>query len=131
MMRNDATLRSLDFQTSNGYYISSVRCILTDFSQSPTFATHARPQNSETVNFAPATPVSRVQARCDSSGVYSLHFFGILGSELLAYNPANYTNKGPVHHIATNEHLIGVYGVIDPQSECFKAFGFNVKVKDE
>ena len=50
------------------------------------------------------------------------------GDEIGCYNPEKNIKNGPVHEIADDEELIGVYGVRNKQ-KCFSSFGFIVKVK--
>ena len=58
------------------------------------------------------------------------------GQQIEAYNPLDRERKGPIHEIAANEELIGVYGVQDKskkdkakRSKYLLGFGLIVKVK--
>ena len=44
---------------------------------------------------------------------------------------AEWSSRGEVHELNENEHLIGIYGVNDPQARYFKAFGLIVKRKND
>ena len=59
-------------------------------------------------------------------------FLDKTGDEIGCFNPYNEFKEGPVHEIADDEELIGVYGVSDKKGKkCFSSFGFIVKVKQD
>ena len=51
------------------------------------------------------------------------------GAEIDFYNPCNNPRGGPIHEIADNEELIGVYGVRNKNKNNLSTFGFIVKVR--
>ena len=58
-----------------------------------------------------------------------LRFFDKQGDQIDCYSPHNSEKVGPIHEIADNEELIGVYGVRNKNSEWLSTFGYIVKVK--
>ena len=50
--------------------------------------------------------------------------------EIESYNPVDLQRDGPIHEIADNEELIGVYGVRN-KKYYLTSFGFIVKVRQD
>lgn len=57
-----------------------------------------------------------------------MKFFDEAGDHLLYYNPDRYNQPVVSHTLASNEELIGVYGVKDT-SNYFSSFGFILRVR--
>ena len=56
-------------------------------------------------------------------------FLDKTGGEIDFYDPNNNSIGGPIHEIADNEELIGVYGVRNKNKNNLSTFGFIVKVR--
>ena len=72
-----------------------------------------------------------VQANETGDSIYRVTFLDENEKEIDCYNPFNHAREGPVHKLAANEQLIGVYGVRNKNNPWFSSFGSIVKVKHE
>ena len=72
---HDVRLKSISFK-SNGGYIASVQCTLTNGTTSPTFEKNGKKYNDpHTIIFDPQKPIRAVKASSSDKGVYSEIYF--------------------------------------------------------
>ena len=103
---------------------------MTTKEKSPLFKAAARnvDNSPKTIHFdANRPPVKSVQANAGTDVLICLAFYDKNKKKIDSYNPDDYSIDGPIHKIAENEELIGVYGV--KEDEDFSSFGFIVRVK--
>ena len=127
----DVRLASISFK-SNGGYIASVQCTLTNGFTSPAFEKSGiEYSNPETIRLDdPKTPIRAVKASSNVKGVYSeIYFKDRAGHIRLKYNPYEYYYEGyhSEHKIDNNQEIIGVYGALHEDQNRLKSFGFLVK----
>lgn len=112
---SNVSIKSITFSIRDknyGSYISSVECAISTDEKSPLYDTTGQGQHvAKTIDFAAQRPVKTVEAMNDGCGISRVTFLDKNGAEIGCYNPKNKSRGGPMHEIADNEELIGVYGV--------------------